>query len=116
MHGRSPMSADRWHFHHLLLDYGFAPAAATNTLVVISFICGGIGFAGIKAGVPAEMMAAGLLVPIALHTAFVLTATGYLSKTWLHRGNFDLYREVARLPVAASAAPEPRAIQSANEE
>lgn len=116
MQGRSPMSADRWHFHHLLLDYGFSPAAATNTLVVISFICGSIGFARIKANIPAEVMAAGLLVPIALHTAFVLAATGYLSKTWLHKGNFDLYREVARRPVAASAVPEPRAMQSTNEE
>ncbi|SDB70354.1 MraY family glycosyltransferase [Agrobacterium fabrum] len=116
MHGRSPMSADRWHFHHLLLDYGFTPAAATNTLIVISFLCGGIGFAGIKAGVPAEVMAAGLLLPIALHTAFVLAATGYLSKTLLHRGNFDLYREVVRLPVVAKSVSEPRAIQSPNEE
>ena len=110
------MSADRWHFHHLLLDYGFTPAAATNTLIVISFLCGGIGFAGIKAGIPAGVMAAGLLVPIALHTAFVLAATGYVSKTLLHRGNFDLYREVVRLPVVANAVSEPRAIQSPNEE
>lgn len=116
MHGRSPMSADRWHFHHLLLDYGLTPAAATNTLVVISFICGSIGFAGIKAGIPAEMMAAGLLVPVALHTAFVLAATGYLSKTWLQKGNLDIYREVVRLPVTANAVSEPRAMQSATEE
>ena len=50
------------------------------------------------------------------HTAFVLAATGYLSKTLLHRGNFDLYREVVRLPVVAKSVSEPRAIQSPNEE
>ncbi len=88
--GRSPMSADRWHLHHLLLDYGLTPAATTNTLMVVSTLCGGIGYFGIRTQVPGEVMAVMLIVPIALHTLFVLAATGALSKILFHRPAFGL--------------------------
>lgn len=78
--GRSPMSADRWHMHHLLLDHGLSTAAATNTLIIASAICGAIGYLGIRAQVPGEIMAISLVVPIALHTAFMLVATGYVTR------------------------------------
>lgn len=77
---RSPMSADRWHLHHLLLDHGLGHAATTNTVILASAICGGIGYAGIRADVPGEIMAIGLIVPIAIHTMFVLAASGYRVK------------------------------------
>ncbi|MEZ2130665.1 MULTISPECIES: MraY family glycosyltransferase [unclassified Sinorhizobium] len=69
---RSPMSADRWHLHHLLLDSGLSPASATGVITALSAICGGIGYIGIVQGVSGFVMAAGLLVPAALHTGFVL--------------------------------------------
>lgn len=77
---RSPMSADRWHLHHLLLDHGLGHAATTNTVILASAICGGIGYAGIRADVPGEIMAIGLIVPIVIHTMFVLAASGYRVK------------------------------------
>jgi UDP-GlcNAc:undecaprenyl-phosphate GlcNAc-1-phosphate transferase len=88
--GRSAMSADRWHLHHLLLDYGFSASATTNTLIAVSTICGGIGYAGIRANVPGEIMAIGLLVPLSLHTILVLATTGHLAKLGSGRGRFDL--------------------------
>ncbi|KQR76052.1 MraY family glycosyltransferase [Rhizobium sp. Leaf341] len=77
---RSPMSADRWHLHHLLLDHGLTTSSATRTLMLISAACGGVGYAGIRLAIPADIMAAGLLVPIGLHTLFVLVSTGTLMR------------------------------------
>lgn len=80
---RSPMSADRWHLHHLMLDHGVTTSSATHILMYISALCGGVGYAGIRLRVPADIMAAGLLLPIALHTLFVLVSTGCLTRTRL---------------------------------
>ncbi len=82
---RNPMSADRWHLHHLLLDYGFTPAATTITIIIVSTICGGIGYLGVLLNIPGEVMAIGLAIPILLHTLFVLAATGSLSRARLVR-------------------------------
>lgn len=100
--GRNPMSADRWHLHHLLLDFGLSTAATTNTLLVISAICGGIGYLGISTGMPGEVMAIGLVVPVALHTAFVLAATGHMSKLRAYSGDFES-RSKASLSLERSA-------------
>ncbi|SES42109.1 MraY family glycosyltransferase [Rhizobium sp. NFR03] len=81
--GRSPMSADRWHLHHLLLDHGLTTSSATHTLMIVSALCGGIGYAGIRLGIAGEIMAAALVLPICLHTLFVLVSTGYLTRTRL---------------------------------
>lgn len=69
---RSPMSADRRHLHHLLIDTGLSPAAASYAIVVVSFLCGGIGYLGAVSGVPASVMTVGLFLFAAIHTAFVL--------------------------------------------
>ena len=89
MAGRSAMSADRWHLHHLLLDHGFSASATANTLIVVSAICGGIGYAGIRANIPGEIMAIGLLVPLSLHTILVLATTGHLATLGSGRGRFE---------------------------
>jgi len=87
--GRNPMSADRWHLHHLLLDYGLSTSATSVTMIVISAICGGIGYLGIRTGIAGEVMAIGLVVPIALHTMFIMAATGHLEKLRPFRGGFE---------------------------
>lgn len=69
---RSPMSADRRHLHHLLIDTGLSPAAASYTIIVVSFLCGGVGYLGLVAGVPASVMTIGLFFVAFAHTAFVL--------------------------------------------
>nr|WP_314092135.1 MraY family glycosyltransferase [uncultured Shinella sp.] len=69
---RSPMSADRRHLHHLLIDAGLSPAATSYVIVLISFLCGGIGYLGLLFGLPAPVMVIGLLLVAAAHSAFVL--------------------------------------------
>ena len=70
---RSPMSADRRHLHHLLIDSGLSPAAASYTLIALSFLYGGIGYLGLVAGLPTSVMTAGLVFVALGHTAFVLS-------------------------------------------
>jgi UDP-GlcNAc:undecaprenyl-phosphate GlcNAc-1-phosphate transferase len=77
---RSPMSADRWHLHHLLLDNGFMPMATTNIILVASAICGAIGYFGIRADVSEAVMFVGLIVPIGIHTLFVLAVGGSIAR------------------------------------
>ncbi len=72
--GRSPMSADRWHLHHLALDLGIPHGAASGLIVFASASCGAVAYFGPRLGVPDMVLAAGLLVPIALHGLFVLFA------------------------------------------
>ncbi|SMF52802.1 UDP-GlcNAc:undecaprenyl-phosphate GlcNAc-1-phosphate transferase [Xaviernesmea oryzae] len=99
---RSPMSADRWHLHHLLLDHGLTPAATTNSLMAASAICGGIGYVGTLLNVPGEIMAIGLIVPIVVHTSFVLAATGYLTRARLNRTGSGLRSDGAEALGGAS--------------
>ncbi|RCS22660.1 undecaprenyl/decaprenyl-phosphate alpha-N-acetylglucosaminyl 1-phosphate transferase [Phyllobacterium salinisoli] len=74
--GRNPLSADRWHLHHLLLEAGLSPARTTVVLVALSALCGAIAYFSIILGIPEELLIAGLLVPAVLHTIFVLRMTG----------------------------------------
>lgn len=71
--GRSPLAADRNHLHHLLLETGMSPQQVTELLIALSFLLGGIGFAGAVFRVPHGVMTAGLLIPLVLHIAFVAT-------------------------------------------
>lgn len=70
---RSPMSADRRHLHHLLIDAGLSPAAASYTIIAVSFLCGGVGYLGVMAGLPASVMTVGLIFVVFGHTGFVLS-------------------------------------------
>ncbi len=73
--GRSPMSADRWHLHHLLMDLGFSPAQTTNCVMAGSTLCGAAGYIGYRMGITDPLMAAGLLVPVLGHGIFVWVAS-----------------------------------------
>ena len=50
--GRSPFEADRLHLHHKAIDYGMPPERATPLILLLAFVTGGIGYLGIKTGVP----------------------------------------------------------------
>lgn len=52
LQGRSPMSADREHMHHLLQAAGMSPARAVATLIAANAAGGAIGIAGWRTGVP----------------------------------------------------------------
>lgn len=81
---RSPMSADRWHLHHLLIDHGFTPSSTTSTILILSAVCGGVGYTGIRLTIPDEIMALGLVIFVGLHTVFVLVATGRWKRTRIY--------------------------------
>jgi UDP-GlcNAc:undecaprenyl-phosphate GlcNAc-1-phosphate transferase len=72
---RSPMSADRWHLHHLLIDMGVPHATAVGLIIVASAACGAVAWIAYVAKLPDAMVAAGLVLPVAAHTVFVLVAT-----------------------------------------
>lgn len=70
--GRSPLSSDRWHLHHLLLDCGVPPAAVAPIIAGISGLCGAVSYYGIILHVPDIYLMLGLLIPLLAHTVFVL--------------------------------------------
>lgn len=76
--GRNPLSSDRWHLHHLLLDCGVAPAAVAPIIAGVSALFGAVAYAAIVFGVPDRYLALGLVVPFLAHTIFVVAAHGHL--------------------------------------
>lgn len=54
--GRSPMSPDREHLHHLFQDLGFTPRETVNRLILINLLGGAIGIAGWQFAVPDIVM------------------------------------------------------------
>jgi UDP-GlcNAc:undecaprenyl-phosphate GlcNAc-1-phosphate transferase len=73
--GRSPLAADRWHLHHLLLDRSVSPAMTTIIIIAASAICGGIGCISIVTGASNFTMTLALVVPLVAHSAFVFYAS-----------------------------------------
>jgi UDP-GlcNAc:undecaprenyl-phosphate GlcNAc-1-phosphate transferase len=74
--GRSPLSADRWHLHHLLLDAGVPHAVAAQIVALATALCGSIAFVAAVWQIPDAVLALGLLLLAGLHSAFVVVATG----------------------------------------
>jgi UDP-GlcNAc:undecaprenyl-phosphate/decaprenyl-phosphate GlcNAc-1-phosphate transferase len=54
--GRSPMSPDRQHLHHLFQDLGYSPRQTVNRLIVLNFLGGAIAVAGWRFGAPDVLM------------------------------------------------------------
>jgi UDP-GlcNAc:undecaprenyl-phosphate GlcNAc-1-phosphate transferase len=82
--GRSPLSADRCHLHHRLLDRSVSPAATTNIIVGASGLCGAIGCLGIVAGASNSFMTLALLIPVIVHSVFIFL-TSEAGTKWRHR-------------------------------
>lgn len=72
--GRSPLSPDRWHLHHLLLDLGFSPGATAILIASASAACGAIAYLSIVLHVAPALSAAGLVAALAVHGAVVAHA------------------------------------------
>jgi UDP-GlcNAc:undecaprenyl-phosphate GlcNAc-1-phosphate transferase len=71
MVGQSPMASDRRHLHHLLLEAGLSARAATTTIVMVTFLLGGIGMLGVWLGISTHVMVLGLVLVVGLHVFFV---------------------------------------------
>jgi UDP-GlcNAc:undecaprenyl-phosphate GlcNAc-1-phosphate transferase len=81
-HGRSPLRADRGHFHHALLKAGVPVRTIFFMYLAVSILLAGIGLAGAAAGVGEPVLFFGFLVAGALWVAGVHNAhvvTGLLS-------------------------------------
>lgn len=54
--GRPAFEADRRHFHHHFLDSGYTPGQTTCLVLLWAAILGGVGFVGLKAGIPEPVL------------------------------------------------------------
>ncbi len=52
LRGRSPLTADRRHFHHVLQGFGYSPRKTTYIMLLISTLFGAIGLTGFYWQVP----------------------------------------------------------------
>jgi UDP-GlcNAc:undecaprenyl-phosphate GlcNAc-1-phosphate transferase len=81
---RSPFSADRQHLHHLILDNGFSSSQATVLILSLNFAAGAAAWGALRLSVPAWAMLLGLIVPVLVHTSFVLRSNRRLRPAPLH--------------------------------
>jgi UDP-GlcNAc:undecaprenyl-phosphate GlcNAc-1-phosphate transferase len=61
VNGKSPFRADRTHFHHTLQDAGLTPGETSFTIILITFVLGGMGVLGWKAGLSESILFASFL-------------------------------------------------------
>jgi UDP-GlcNAc:undecaprenyl-phosphate/decaprenyl-phosphate GlcNAc-1-phosphate transferase len=76
--GRSPLSSDRMHLHHLMLDAGFTESQTVIALSACATVLGAIGVMGWRLGVPDEVLLLGFSAPIGLHVCFTLYGRRHL--------------------------------------
>ena len=61
--GKSPLSADRDHLHHIFMRFGFSSVQALFTIGSIAMLMAGFGLAGEYYGIP-EVVMLGLFIGI----------------------------------------------------
>lgn len=71
--GRSPFSADRGHFHHLLLDRGWSVGALVLTAVTAQLGFAALGLLLHRAGVSDVALIGAFLLLLAIHVVVLLT-------------------------------------------
>lgn len=69
--GVNPFAPDRRHIHHLMLDSGLSVTTTAFVMIACSVVLGSVGVFGWQLGVPEPVLFVLLLVPMALHAAFV---------------------------------------------
>jgi len=77
LQGRSPMSPDRQHAHHMLQTMGLSHGQSVAVLIALNAIGGLIGVAGWRLGVPDYWMFASLAVLFVAHLSMVLKTWGF---------------------------------------
>ena len=101
--GRSPLAADRSHLHHLLLDRSISPRTTTNIILAASALCGGIGCFGIIIEASNYLMTVALLIPLALHSAFVFL-TSDTGTDWVQQSRSVAVAQLNPMPPAPMRA------------
>ena len=72
--GRSPFSADRGHFHHILMLAGFSPRQTLGIILAVTAVTTLIGLGGLYGGVPEAVMFYGFLGLFALYFLTIMRA------------------------------------------
>jgi UDP-GlcNAc:undecaprenyl-phosphate GlcNAc-1-phosphate transferase len=93
--GQSPMTADRRHLHHLLVDGGLPPDRAAAWLIIASAVLGGVGYGAARIGAPDAALAVGLILAIGVHSFAVLKLPGFLA---VRTGGTPAERELQQTP------------------
>lgn len=70
--GRHPFSPDRGHFHHHFVDAGIPVEVATPIILMIGFLFGAFGYAGLQIGIHPMVLSFGWVALLALHMAISL--------------------------------------------
>ncbi len=91
--GRNPLSGDRRHLHHLLLEAGISAQAATALLTAICLMLGAVGLCGWLLGLSDRLLLLGLLVPFTLHAFVVLHGWSFIRWTRIALGTPDTAAE-----------------------
>ncbi|MEO8740899.1 MAG: MraY family glycosyltransferase [Casimicrobiaceae bacterium] len=78
--GRSPLSADRGHLHHILLRAGLSDTATTLTLLLVSAICAGIGLAIWRYQISSAWSFYGFVLLVAVTTTATRIATRHFEE------------------------------------
>lgn len=68
--GKTPMSPDRKHMHHLLIQRGLNVSSAVLVMNLLAFVCGAIGVAAWKAEVPQYYLFWPLVVLFVVYTVY----------------------------------------------
>ena len=68
--GRHPFSPDRGHLHHHFINAGFSVSGATYTILLISFVLGGIGYGAVALGVPEWVLTVTWIAMLLTHIYF----------------------------------------------
>ncbi|MEZ5654140.1 MAG: hypothetical protein R3E87_26690 [Burkholderiaceae bacterium] len=68
--GKTPMTADRHHLHHMLLEMGVPARRAVYLLWLLSLLCGAVGVGGTWLGLPEYLMLWALVLLFAMYTRF----------------------------------------------
>lgn len=81
LRGQSPMSADRSHFHHLLLRMGLTPGRAVYVWLFVAAIPMALGILGEMGEVPTPYMLGGFVALFVFYSAVMATARRFAAKS-----------------------------------
>ena len=79
--GRSPLSSDREHLHHLLLRAGLSHAATTWSLLLLALVTAGVGIAVWKYRIPQAWAFSGFAALVATTAAYAHVMSRRLERT-----------------------------------